>query len=74
MEYLHSALAVFAFSVADFKNGANIAPANFGKLSRHKNTGVYGNRIHWELCSNPPLVLKTRAITRCANTPKAINP
>jgi hypothetical protein len=32
-------------------------------------TGVYGNRTHRELCSNPPLVLKTRANTSCANTP-----
>jgi hypothetical protein len=32
--------------------------------------GVYGNRTHSELCSNPPLVLKTRATTRCANTPE----
>lgn len=31
---------------------------------------MYGNRTHWELCSNPPLVLKTRAPTRGANTPK----
>src|SRR5215472_1217040 len=34
-------------------------------------TGVYGNRTHRELCSNPPLVLKTRAATRRANTPRA---
>ena len=33
-------------------------------------TGVYGNRTHRELCSNPPLVLKTRAPTRGANTPR----
>ena len=33
---------------------------------------MYGNRTHSELCSNPPLVLKTRAITRCANTPRKI--
>ena len=33
-------------------------------------TGVYGNRTHCELCSNPPLVLKTRAPTRGANTPE----
>ena len=33
-------------------------------------TGVYGNRTHCELCSNPPLVLKTRAPTRGANTPR----
>ena len=32
---------------------------------------MYGNRTHRELCSNPPLVLKTRAPTRGANTPKA---
>ncbi len=32
--------------------------------------GVYRNRIYWELLSNPPMVLKTMAITRCANTPK----
>ena len=33
--------------------------------------GVYGNRTHRELCSNPPLVLKTRAATRRTNTPDA---
>src|SRR4051812_45528193 len=33
-------------------------------------TGVYGNRIHRELCSNPPPVLKTGAPTRGANTPR----
>ena len=32
---------------------------------------MYGNRTHRELYSNPPLVLKTRAPTRGANTPKA---
>lgn len=32
--------------------------------------GVYGNRTHRELCSNPPLVLKTRARTSGANTPE----
>src|SRR5438552_19023547 len=32
-------------------------------------TGVYRNRTDRELCSNPPLVLKTRAPTRGANTP-----
>src|SRR5262245_1429391 len=31
-------------------------------------TRVYGNRTHWELCSNPPLVLKTRAVARRADT------
>src|SRR5437867_12919164 len=35
--------------------------------------GVYGNRTHRELCSNPPLVLKTRAPTRGANTPRPRN-
>jgi hypothetical protein len=35
-----------------------------------RKSGVYGNRTHWELCSNPPLVLKTRAPTRGANTPR----
>src|SRR5262249_106691 len=29
---------------------------------------VYGNRTHRQLCSNRPLVLKTRAPTRGANT------
>lgn len=33
-------------------------------------TGVYGNRTHRELCSNPPAVLKTVAPTRGANTPE----
>src|SRR5262249_8211888 len=37
---------------------------------KKRETGVYGNRTHWELCSNPPLVLKTRAPTRGANTPE----
>lgn len=32
-------------------------------------TGVDGNRTHWERCSHPPLVLKTRAGTSRANTP-----
>jgi|GEM_PF-3075277 len=32
--------------------------------------GMYGNRTHWELCSNPPMVLKTMANTSCANTPE----
>ena len=31
---------------------------------------MYGNRTHWELCSNPPLVLKTRADTSRADTPQ----
>ena len=31
---------------------------------------MYGNRTHWELCSNPPMVLKTMANTSCANTPE----
>src|SRR6059058_1271566 len=35
--------------------------------------GAYGNRTHRELCSNPPLVLKTRAPTRGANTPEVAN-
>jgi hypothetical protein len=29
---------------------------------------VYGNRTHWELCSNPPTVLKTVASASRANT------
>src|SRR5215467_11834403 len=37
---------------------------------KRREAGVYGNRTHWELCSNPPLVLKTRAPTRGANTPE----
>src|SRR6266852_6284025 len=37
-----------------------------------KEAGVYGNRTHRELCSNPPLVLKTRAAARRANTPEAL--
>ncbi len=32
--------------------------------------GMYGNWTHWELCSNPPMVLKTMANTSCANTPE----
>ena len=40
--------------------------------ARDKRAGVYGNRIHWELCSNPPLVLKTRAGTSRANTPETL--
>ena len=32
--------------------------------------GVYRNRTDSERCSHPPQVLKTWAITRCANTPK----
>lgn len=31
--------------------------------------GVYRNRTYWEPCSNPPLVLKTRAGASRANTP-----
>src|SRR6185437_4550842 len=37
-------------------------------------TGVDRNRTDWERCSHPPLVLKTRANTSCANTPRAIPP
>src|SRR5262249_11318248 len=33
-------------------------------------SGVYGNRTHSELCSNPPPVVKTGAPTRGANTPR----
>src|SRR6516162_5957891 len=40
-----------------------------GTTSERRKTEVYGNRTHWELCSNPPLVLKTRALARGANTP-----
>ncbi len=35
---------------------------------------MYGNRTHWRRCSHRPLVLKTRATTRCANTPEADHP
>src|SRR5437867_2382901 len=38
-----------------------------------RTTEVYGNRTHWELLSNPPLVLKTRATTRGANTSRSAN-
>lgn len=40
-----------------------------GFYDKKKMAGVYRNRIYWELLSNPPMVLKTMAITRCANTP-----
>ena len=40
------------------------------KAFEENEPGVYGNRTHCELCSNPPLVLKTRAPTRGANTPE----
>src|SRR6185437_7211849 len=40
----------------------------------HSFTGVDRNRTDWERCLHPPLVLKTRANTSCANTPKAIPP
>src|SRR5262245_62037309 len=33
---------------------------------------VYGNRTHRQLCSNRPLVLKTRAPTRGANTSRRL--
>jgi integrase/recombinase XerD len=41
-----------------------------GKPQEMQQAGVYGNRTHLELCSNPTLVLKTRAPTRGANTPE----
>lgn len=41
-----------------------------GEMSRPKaRTGMYGNRTHRELCSNPPPVLKTGASTSRTNTP-----
>jgi integrase len=49
---------------------ATEATENTRKHANSQETGVYGNRTHSEPCSNPPLVLKTRAPTRGANTPR----
>lgn len=49
-------------------------PESTGKQHKNQQAGVYGNRTHWELCSNPPLVLKTRARTSGANTPELLLP
>src|SRR5438105_2496680 len=44
---------------------------NHQGVATQQEAEVYGNRTHWELFSNPPLVLKTRAPTRGANTSRA---